>query len=739
MNNKQKGFQPIPNPYIVGKPIEDRSMFFGRLDDFDFIRKKVSGAERGGIIVLCGSRRSGKTSILFQIKKGRLGEDFIPVLIDMQSITVRSDEEFLSKLVIEVVSAVQDPDISFEEDYLSTAGENPHAAFQNIVQKISGVLKDKKLIIMFDEYELFESHISKGYFSTDILDTLSSWMEHRKGVFLIFTGSDRLESRKSSFWDRFMPKAIHRRISFISQSDTFRLIREPVRGIVTYEEGVPEEIYKLTAGQPFYTQVICQSTIDHLNENQKYHVSLDDIHEVVKYIIENPLPQMIFAWNSLSDYGKFILSIIAEISKEKNEPVDIEDICQFPDEEDIGYSLDSNKVREYAEKLFHADYLVKKGPGKKYLFKMDLWRRWIVLMHSIWQVINELGSEKHELEEGITKKATGKASFARKGFTALLAAAAVSVISYVIINTFFLSGSPDGDNRFIPPGDSTTVTIDSEPPGALVFLNNKLFGQTPLRNMAVETGTTAVRLQLEGHKTGADTLIFEKDLPLSRSYDLIERTGSIKITSKPPGAKIFIDRESTGKTTPATIEGLSVNRLHRLVLRSDGYADVVREGINVNQDETSEFDLKLSARTHPLTVESTPHGAEIYLDGVKRGVTPKSFPEITEGVRSLKLVKSGYESKEARISVPAENDHVSMILDELMPATVILQIIPWADLYVDGVLLKKESVSRTVKLKEGTHLIELKHPDYGVFADTLEVKSGAEITRQYMLREMSGR
>ena len=62
-------FQLIPNPYIVGKPIEDQKMFFGREDDFAFIKKKVTGGETGGILVLCGSRRSGKTSILFQIKQ----------------------------------------------------------------------------------------------------------------------------------------------------------------------------------------------------------------------------------------------------------------------------------------------------------------------------------------------------------------------------------------------------------------------------------------------------------------------------------------------------------------------------------------------------------------------------------------------------------------------------------------------------------------------------------------------
>jgi hypothetical protein len=42
--------------------------------------------------VFCGERRSGKTSILFQILNGRLGERFLPVLVDMQILAgIRDD------------------------------------------------------------------------------------------------------------------------------------------------------------------------------------------------------------------------------------------------------------------------------------------------------------------------------------------------------------------------------------------------------------------------------------------------------------------------------------------------------------------------------------------------------------------------------------------------------------------------------------------------------------------------
>ncbi len=49
--------------------------------------------------------RARKPSILFQIMDGRLEPDFIPVLIDMQSMAIQSEVEFLTKFAQEIHTA----------------------------------------------------------------------------------------------------------------------------------------------------------------------------------------------------------------------------------------------------------------------------------------------------------------------------------------------------------------------------------------------------------------------------------------------------------------------------------------------------------------------------------------------------------------------------------------------------------------------------------------------------------
>ena len=64
-------------------------MFFGREDDFRYVRTKLEGASQGVVIVFCGDRRVGKSSILYQVLNGRLGERFMPVFVDLQEMVIR--------------------------------------------------------------------------------------------------------------------------------------------------------------------------------------------------------------------------------------------------------------------------------------------------------------------------------------------------------------------------------------------------------------------------------------------------------------------------------------------------------------------------------------------------------------------------------------------------------------------------------------------------------------------------
>lgn len=699
-------FQPIHNPYIVGNPIKDRKMFFGREDDFEFIRTKVTGGKTGGFLVLCGSRRSGKTSILFQILDGRLGEEFVPVLIDMQAMTVENDLDFLIKLAQGITDAVKDPGVSLEADFLGRRDQSKLAAFQHFITKVSSRLNGRKIILLFDEYEIFESHIAKKLISTEVLDLFASWLDHVEGLFLVFTGSDRIEDRGEDYW-RLMPRGLFRKISFLTRDDTLRLINEPLKDVITYENGVPDRIYALTAGQPFYTQVYCQALVDNLNERQDYAVTSDDLDHVTEQIIENPLPQMIFSWNSMTNMEKLTLSITAELSKKSTEPIGAKDVTAFAKNEKIGFDIDTNLLNETLEKLFHSDMLIKVEDA--YTFKMDLWRRWIARMHSIWQTIDEIKGAEGGLGPGITpKRRKPVVAMAIGGITVLVLAG--SGIAY---NEFVLKPRRNTDLRqvFVVP-DSTWVTVRTVPEGAEVFLDQRrLPGRTPIDSVRVDAAASVLRVELGGYRDAEHTLELAKDVPFDTTITLVEETGNVTVTSQPPGADILLDGERTGHKTPHTFENLSVNRQLRFGIRLEGYQVRTRE-VTPEADSTIPCDFRLDVSTYQVTIRSVPTAADLYIDGETIGETPQVV-QLEYGRHRVVLEKRPlYRRKEVVLDVPGAGRRIEYTLDRLPQGTVAVSVTPYAQIYIDGLSVKTGS-NYIGQLDPGRHTIRLVHQSFG--------------------------
>ncbi|HKP87498.1 MAG TPA: two-component regulator propeller domain-containing protein [Blastocatellia bacterium] len=422
-----RSYVPIePNPYLVGNPIRTEKMFYGREDDFRYVRTKLEGVSQGVVIVFCGERRAGKSSILYQVLNGRLGERFIPVFIDLQEMVISSDSEFFARIsrVIaesvtrasvraastpaESVGALSDravtgaasPTVGARSLTLSQAnaplvgvpqfdGRNPYPIFLDFLDDVLAKIGDRTLLIMMDEYELMEGKVDEGKLSAELFTFLAGLMDNKERLALIFTGSRRLEERDKKYWRELLRRSLFRKVGFLSEKDTVRLITDPVEGKVVYGRGVVDVIYRLTAGQPFYTQVICQNTVDYMNEKGQNWLTLADLKHVIADIVDNPLPQMIYTWDGLSDDEKLALSLLAETLSDGNEYAKARNLRASVKSNDYPVNLSENSIRLTLEEMFRRE-LLEKDATDGFRFKIDLFRLWIRRSHSIWQVVKEV-------------------------------------------------------------------------------------------------------------------------------------------------------------------------------------------------------------------------------------------------------------------------------------------------------------------------------------------------------------
>ena len=180
-------FQRIDNPYIIGNPLRGGQPFFGREDNFAYAKQRLRTEREGIVLVFVGGRRSGKTSIMFQIVDGQLGPDFLPVFIDMQALSgIEGDNEFLSRVARTIIESIDDERLV--ADYYDFGQGAPIPTFDQLLGDVNKVFPDRRLLLLVDEAELLRDRVARGEISSNVLTFMASALESRR-VSYLFTGS----------------------------------------------------------------------------------------------------------------------------------------------------------------------------------------------------------------------------------------------------------------------------------------------------------------------------------------------------------------------------------------------------------------------------------------------------------------------------------------------------------------------------------------------------------------------
>jgi hypothetical protein len=588
-------FTPIrPNPYIVGNPVRNPAMFFGRAAEFELVQKRFAAAARGSLMVFCGERRSGKTSILMQIQQGRLGNEFLPVLIDLQAMVAQNEAEFLAWIVDEIARQRAEDTAPLP---LAASGPSPAAAFRRTIESLVAQESGCKLVLMFDEYELFEEKIDKGILPKEVLYLLSSLIENLP-VFLIFTGSQHLEERRRDYWNILAKAHEYRRISYLEPSDAIRLVREPLAGRAEYTDAAVGRILRLSAGQPFYTQAICQYVVDALNKNRTGLVTEDLLEPVIQNIVEHPFPQMNFVWDSLPAEQKLALAVLAETLRTEDDRASVDDLLRSVRQGRYPLNVERPVLASSLDLLFKQELLALSSPAPAtYAFRMDLWRLWIRRLHSVWRVLRD-------------ENLGGGARRPRRRGAALVALACV-ILGAALWPALRRTAGPKPEPaaaRLAPalaPSDSADpslpaasaaalgwLALTARPADAEIDVDGRVVGRGSAHVEVAAEEPHQVEVRLGGHETIRRTLRVGGGATRNESFELAAETFGLLMQTAPDSATVFVDGEPRG-VSDLYIDGLRAG-FHDFRLQRQGF---------VSKDTTVTIDANTKLVTVRLTEE----------------------------------------------------------------------------------------------------------------------------------------
>lgn len=309
----EQEFEEIENPYapyaeggIVGEP----SMFYGRDELIVNVARalEISRAQ-SKCVVIYGQKRAGKSSILYHLKERLKAKEDLLVL-DIGNIGAILDEHsktpFLYQILWTILKQLRDTiedktiegktplDISFPKDIEFYQHPSPMGFFRDIFESFRRAAsrtdgwQGMRVILLIDEFSYVYGYIMRGLIPETFM---KNWKALLQDNFFnaVLVGQDVMPKFKQRFPNEFGTTQ-DERVTYLRKEDAVRLIDEPIRiggrsGESRYRERAIDRILELTAGSPFYIQILCNRLVEYMNRKRSSLVTEADVEQVKNELI----------------------------------------------------------------------------------------------------------------------------------------------------------------------------------------------------------------------------------------------------------------------------------------------------------------------------------------------------------------------------------------------------------------------------------------------------------------------
>lgn len=301
--------RPLPNPFIVGTPIQPESeIFVGRRDIIEQIQQEALREGGAGAILFIGNRRTGKTSTLLNLKRYLL-TSLKPVYVDFQDPAVTSNLNYFCKTMAQSISN----SASIKTD--------KNASFSNLADLTEYLkknqselqLKNEYLLLCFDEYERLTEKIIGGEF-TGLPDAFRHWVQHLPRTICLFAGSHALNEIGAIDWTDYFINVRTVRISFLDFESALRLVTEPIPKFdLQYESGLEtaKKLVRRLGCQPFLLQATMSELVNYLNTLHRKTATQADIDIAIEKLFDSQSTYFEHIWKTeTSEREKEVLTAI---------------------------------------------------------------------------------------------------------------------------------------------------------------------------------------------------------------------------------------------------------------------------------------------------------------------------------------------------------------------------------------------------------------------------------------------
>jgi hypothetical protein len=454
----------IVNPYIAGSPVKGTEMFFGREDVFEFVRQALTGRHRDNVLVLYGQRRTGKTSVLYQMGR-HLNARYLPIFVDLHGLALEGISGFLWELTNHTTRVLhRDYQIDLPRLNRVEFMTDPRSHFENeFLSEAWSAIGDRHLLLMLDEAIRLQEQVRSGKLEKEIFEYLRHLMQHHERLNFLFSLGSGLEEMEKEYSFLFSG-SLYKKISFLGQDAAANLIMLPVKDYYQVEPLAIKRILQITSGHPYYTQLLCHSLFNLYQRRQMQRVQVEDVDAILDEVVERGLAVLKQVWEESTPGEKAIITGIAAAMGERNRPVGDDDISHVWAKHDV--RIPKGESAKAIQSLIVREVI---SGDDKYRFTVDLQRRWVQNYKRLEWVKEEIAGEVMQWKETIVSP--------RPAWQTRLTLLSASLIIVTILALIILSGNPALPSLF---ATSVSPTATPRPPSQTPSISQT---QTPMLHL----------------------------------------------------------------------------------------------------------------------------------------------------------------------------------------------------------------------------------------------------------------
>ena len=383
------------NPYIIGRPITEPELFFGREDLFNFIDDNLR--KKAKVILVHGQRRIGKSSVLNQIPNFIKRDEFSFVPFDLQDKSQLPISALLHSLATKIIDYLELSTYDETLPSVTELGKDQNIFSHSFLAKIYEALNGKNLVLLMDEFDVLNNDDANSDSNSEgqpFYRYLKTLLQEQEKLFVIPVVGRELDT---------MPKLLdifkgapNAKIGRLDESSTEQLITKPAEGVLEYDKDAIEAILELSAGHAYFTQIICFAIFGRAREEERWQVARTDVESIVDKAMEIAEAGLVWFRQGLPIPERVVFSAVAELQKPEALGADSAVKQALPLLAEYGV-VETEPLRRAQKRLVEWDYLQEIESSRLSNFKIftykvtiELVRRWLLKKYSLRDVIFHL-------------------------------------------------------------------------------------------------------------------------------------------------------------------------------------------------------------------------------------------------------------------------------------------------------------------------------------------------------------